>query len=437
MMRNSTVKNKISFNSALKICLIILLQLIVSFNLTAASRKKLPIKKPLFTQTIKWQPKQNSKGYYVVIQHQITTEKDKEKILKKMSQFSNYTELEPEETEENWENLITIETFDTKLELTLAAGKYRWKLKYRNALNRVANASKWRELNVNKAYKPEIDIFEPPEFYLDAKNQSILFIAGENISYEDTSISVYDKENKLVPQLMASKDELELLSNQYIDKTDLELDEDDYNWTGIKISPKKLRKGIYTVILENKGGLSTTQEFQIKYKYPIHIEGTAGWAPSFIDSSSPLAEILGTSFTKPAIFADGCCMITLTPYTRIGPQADFTVYNFKAFHEAYTVNFTGTILDFNLEAQLYSANRLFSFFVRAGGTLMTENYNIKRIYSSAAVSSWYTGYNAGLGFAIYFPAHIEFKTALSIKEIYRANETLTIFTPSIGVGLHF
>ena len=68
---------------------------------------------------------------------------------------------------------------------------------------------------------------------------------------------------------------------------------------------------------------------------------------------------------------------------------------------------------------------------------MTENYNIKRIYSSAAVSSWYTGFNAGLGFAIYFPAHIEFKTALSIKEIYRANETLTIFTPSIGVGLHY
>lgn len=182
--------------------------------------------------------------------------------------------LEKQSESGNWEAHDTTTTDASTLEVSLFAGKYRYKVLVYNFLDMIEIESEWFEITVIRAIFPRIDSFSPKIFYLEEeKNIGLLRVQGENLS-EDT---IFTLEMTTVPEhtltgVIVKKDD----KNREVE-VQFEIDDIDI--------------GSYILIAKNPGGLSISENFTVvKFPKSYNLNITVGYvatlAPSVTDASN-------------------------------------------------------------------------------------------------------------------------------------------------------
>ena len=171
-----------------------------------------------FIQRLRWYPMEYVYRYEVIIEQQ--------------DQISGvFKEIVNESTEESF------------IEVSLSAGRYRYKVKVFNLLDRPDGESDWQDFEVFRAIQPRVDSFTPRNFYLDEESTRTITISGQNFK-ENAEIFLVPRRIETIIGISASgifPDKKKVFSSGEL----LE----------ISFKDADLSTGIFDIIVRNPGGL--------------------------------------------------------------------------------------------------------------------------------------------------------------------------------------
>jgi len=187
---------------------------------------------PRFFQRLSWTGDEYALSYDVIIE--------------KRDNSGNYTEALREKTNE------------LSINVSLAAGFYRYTVIPLNLLGRSDEGSEWKTFQVLPAYIPSIEKFYPTVFFMDRYMKRELDIAGDNL-LEESEIVLRKGSFKTFPidRIIYSKKHAKLIFDD------------------LKLSP-----GIYEIYVKNPGGPETSAPgFTIRYQKPLDLFIKISWIP--------------------------------------------------------------------------------------------------------------------------------------------------------------
>ena len=159
-------------------------------------------------------------------------------------------------TKNNWVEIEHKELTENKIDLSLAAGTYRYKILLYNYLGFLETETDWIEVEIIKAYQPKISSVSPQNLYLEEIQDGIFVVEGSELRPETEftlSTSKKGAEGKLKGKII----------------------EDDKKNHKVKIyfDPELIDTAKYMLVAKNPGGLKDSTEGPlVRYKKPVDFD---------------------------------------------------------------------------------------------------------------------------------------------------------------------
>ncbi|MDR1863817.1 MAG: hypothetical protein LBQ67_07850 [Treponema sp.] len=264
-----------------------------------------------------------------------------------------YYEVEIERQEGGaWENVITTETESDFLEVSLASGTYRYRVRAHDFLGRPAAPAEWIQFDVRLAKQPEIVRFSPEAFYLDEDLVWILTLWGRNLA-EGAEIYIRNQgiqsigENRIIPQRV--------------------IIEQSEEGAQLVFGFDQLTMGEYTIYMMNPGGLETSLgTFRIAFRKPLDIDVSAGYRPLV-----PLYGLINDLFAVNIFPLGAYARLTIIPLKRnwgyVGLDLEPSWNYLSAKGDGYEVQAHMAGVSIYGIYRMWFSNRLMALTFRIGG----------------------------------------------------------------------
>ncbi|MBQ0166445.1 MAG: hypothetical protein KBT02_04960 [Treponema sp.] len=157
-----------------------------------------------------------------------------------------------------WTETECIETKDNHIEIPLDSGIYQYKIVVFNLLGKPELESEWIPLEINKVYQPKVDSVSSPTVYLEDKDGE-LTLSGKGL-LGSSKLTLWNEEGIAF--------DVENLGS-----------DDKFRELKLYTDPELLLPGVYTLTIENEGGLSTTfTPITVKYRKAWDLDVAVGYA---------------------------------------------------------------------------------------------------------------------------------------------------------------
>jgi hypothetical protein len=308
-----------------------------------------------FIQHIIWERREYAYRYEVTIERQSA---------------AGFSQILQEFTEENF------------IEVSLAAGRYRYRIVVYDLFDSPGEASQWTEFDVHLALRPEIQRFSPDSFWLDEDTVWVLSLEGRNFAQ---GAEVY-----LRPQ--EGPDDM-IIPVEYVPAAP-------GGSARLVFDMRNLTPGLYDVYIENPGGLeSALGTFRIAYRKPFDINFSLGCAPLI-----PLYGDLNAFFDQQIFPLAAAARISFVPFKRVWGYLGVELAPFWAY-----LSMSGQ--GYELAAQYMGAHLNALFQKWFANRIMAFNFRL------------------GAGMVLLDDLHFEFSAGKSVS--------LQTLMPSLGAGLSF
>jgi hypothetical protein len=261
-----------------------------------------------------------------------------------------YYEVEIEnQAGELWEGALTGKTGAFLLEVSLAPGIYRYRVRPYDLLERPGPASDWIQFEILPAKQPELLRFSPEFFYLDEDLAWVMTIFGRNL-VDGIDIFLQGSQGGLIKP----------------DTVTVERSESEARLT---FSYGQLDTGNYTVHVMNPGGLtSELQVFRIAFRKPVDINVSAGYKP-LVSFYGHINELFGTVFFPAGAYS----RLGIIPFKRrwgyMGFELEPSWNYFMVTQENFTIYAQMPGAAIYGVYQYWFSNRVITFDFRIGGGL--------------------------------------------------------------------
>ncbi|MCL2759954.1 MAG: hypothetical protein FWD22_07040, partial [Treponema sp.] len=188
-------------------------------------------------------------------------------------------EVELEIHDGTFKDYFSETTKENFIKLSLPPGRYRYRVTTFDLLGRRSETSDWTEIRVNAAFQPEIIRIIPEAFFMDQRQDRILFIAGNNI-FDESIIYLRDGDTYVFP-----------IERSISGNSRIRLVFDDL----------KLIPGEYDIHIENPGGLEIIYNgFIIGYRKPLDIFIRLAASPA-VPIYGELKDLFGSKLFLPGL----------------------------------------------------------------------------------------------------------------------------------------
>ncbi|MCQ2587047.1 MAG: hypothetical protein MJ174_02945 [Treponema sp.] len=320
------------------------------------------------------------------------------------------------------------ETVETKVETTLEAGEYRYKIYAYNFLGLLEVETEWISIEIIKAYQPTITGLSPSVIYLEEDQDGKFWIDGTDLT-----------ENTLFSLSTSHKNEDGKYKAEILDVNK------NNKHVQLQFDPDDLDTGVYSLIATNPGGLRYFYDsLQIKWKKPIDFDVSAGYAPLFVIYDDTFSHYFDSIFMglSPNV------RITFVPYKRktssFGIALSTTGTYVKNPTESYTISGYLGMANLQLVYQKYLYKRKFMLDVHAGAGI-TGLYDFKFAYPinggdnvySVPFNNIYVNANAGFCFQYYFTKRFYTEFGADYQHSFIDGMMLGTVQPSLSFGYQF
>lgn len=336
-------------------------------------------------------------------------------------------ELEKKEKNGKWVIIDKKKLKKNSLEVSLPAGKYRYRIKVINLLGQVDAVSADRYFDILVAYQPETSSVSPAAIYFDEEYSDVVSLSGKNFREETTFALKKEGGAPIFGKI-------------------LEISPDG---TKAKISFNMLRinPGQYEFVVTDPSGLKDSKQKMIfKFQKPIDIFLCAGYAFTGFAGNKVFKEYFNRDFAA----LGGLMRFTLLPikryYGNFGVNLTFSGMSLNSKKEFYRMD-TGFFLTQINAAYIYPIiKKRLNFDVHMGmGIAFLTNF-VK--YTTVDIESskyWYGGItlNAGTAFQIYMYKKLYIECNLdhvfTFRKGFPNNNGFPIYIiqPSLSIGWEF
>lgn len=214
-----------------------------------------------FVQKFTWEEMEYVLKYEFTLEQWIEPQDEQpEKNSRKDKKEKQSVEEAEEPAAPHWEQIELIETKETEINLTLTAGKYRYKIAVYNLLGAVELITEWENVDIIKAYQPELKDVSPVLIYLEEPQTGIFTLEGIDL-----------RENAKVYFL--GKKSLFKINAEIIER------DDKNKKMKVRVNPLLLDTQQYSVVIVNEGGLkSSFNPVTVKFKKPVDLDVSAGYS---------------------------------------------------------------------------------------------------------------------------------------------------------------
>ena len=364
-----------------------------------------------FIQHIEWDHVQYISRYEIFLEQQNPADKSYKQVL------NEFTEV----------NFV---------EVSIPAGKYRYKLKIYNLLGKLDGESSWQDFEVFLAIQPTVETFTPKNFYLDEEAPTSIIVTGKNfVEAADVFLvtsAVPGKAQGSVTKISPAQKIIDP-SGQSVE---LIFDEVD------------LKSGLYDVVVQNPGGLKDSGgPFNIAFQKPLDLNVAIGWTPlimfNFMSTSNDNYGVVN-DFFESIHFLSATIRVTFIPIKKaygyfgieLAPYASY----FSDGKDGYTFEgfFAGTHL--NLVYQKHFKKRKIVGNLRMGGGLSTF-YDLKVEYSGGLVSdpinTWFFSSNVGLSLQYFIDKNMFIDVGADYQYNFTEGMSNALIRPGVFIGWQF
>jgi hypothetical protein len=177
-----------------------------------------------------------------------------------------------------WRQVYRQVTRNTRIEIALGPGQYRYRVLYYNLLYRVEHTTNWASFSIVPAVAPTINSYNPEGFYLLEDPRTDIIIDGDNI-FEETEIylePIEEGKERIVPGEIIIQGEGKRVR--------------------LVFNKEDVQPGDYRLRLVNPGGLAAVVDpFVIAWGTPFNINVSAAYSPAI-----PLNGAFADTFDQPA-----------------------------------------------------------------------------------------------------------------------------------------
>jgi hypothetical protein len=259
-----------------------------------------------------------------------------------------YYEVEIEkQTDALWEGAAAQKTEAFFLEVSLAPGIYRYRVRPYDLLERPGPTAEWMQFEVLWARQPELSRLSPGAFYLDEDIAWVLTIFGRNL-VDGIDISLRGSQGRSIKPGTVTTAQSE-------------------NEVRLSFSYDQLDNGDYAIHATNPGGLTAElQTFRIAFRKPVDVNVAAGYRP-LIPLYGQIHDLLETAFFPLGAYS----RLSLIPFKRrwgyMGFELEPSWSFFEATREDYTVQAHVPGAALYGAYQRWLPNRVMAFDFRVGG----------------------------------------------------------------------
>ncbi len=158
----------------------------------------------------------------------------------KISDIKHYQITIEKMTEAGWVQVLEKDLKENRIEVSLEAGQYRFRVGVVNLFDQVEKNSEWKMFEVLKATQPKIDAMQTASIYLNSKKANGIFtLNGENLT-ANTKFTM-EKRDADPPKIIAG--------------TILNISPDGQS-AEVRFNIEEITEGKYEIYAQNPGGLS-------------------------------------------------------------------------------------------------------------------------------------------------------------------------------------
>ena len=341
--------------------------------------------------------------------------------------------MEKQTRKDRWEQIEHKETTSNFIDLSLSAGKYRYKLILYNYLELVELETEWIPVDIIKAYQPKISSVSPSTVYIEENPDGIFSISGSEL--RDEATFVFKSGPKSVPAIVLNK-------NAHNSNVKLQF------------PLESLDSGKWTLVVTNVGGLKDSYEnIKIQFKKPMDFDVSGGITPLIILGDSDFRNYFSNNFPPFGVNLK----MTFIPVKKLsgyyGVSLSTTAAYFNETPDAYSYygGYYISALDFTY--QKVFGNKKWVFDAHGGlglsgffGTAFAFNFNgkssVPEVFNSTNISL-----NLGSSIQYYFykrwyaefalDFNASFYEAFSNSEYQSFGKVGIILIPVLSVGYQF
>lgn len=366
-----------------------------------------------FTQTLTWDPVQYSNGYEIIIERQDNN--------------NQWVSIE-NPTSVSDETKYIFETTENEYEMSLYAGKYRYKIYVLNLLNQIEAESEYFYFEIKKALQPQIKDFSPKTIYLDLENDGIFAIDGFNLLSSDQK----DDSTNFYFQSITDP------TNQVFYSDILEASD---KKAKVIFNIDSLKTDEYTLIATNPGGLySEFSTLTVKFEKLIDFNVSVGYSPSYFIPQGLLKE-----YISPKLLPFGAkAKLTFIPFkTNIGYfgieiSGYFSL--FKELFETYDIHSSIIPVTINAVYQFPIIKKKLLLDTHIGGGLTLLN-NVFLTFDSGVESPPKNvlgcTINGGLSLQYYFTNRLHMELGADYLFSIITDATFHMINPTLSIGWQF
>lgn len=175
-----------------------------------------------------------------------------------------------------WNEIACIETTGNNVEIPLDSGNYRYKIIVFNLLGKPELESDWIPIEIIKVYQPKVDNVSPGTVYLENQDGEIT-LSGKGL-LSNSQLTFKNEEGIVVAVENLGAD-------------------DKFKELKFFAEPSLLMPGIYSITVDNEGGLSTTYEgITVKYRKTWDLDISLGYSCLLNIFDSHFEEYFGEKF---------------------------------------------------------------------------------------------------------------------------------------------
>lgn len=329
-------------------------------------------------------------------------------------------ELEKKEKNGKWVVVDKKKLKQNSLEVSLPAGKYRYRIKVINLLGQVDAVSADRYFDILVAYQPETSSVSPAAIYFDEEYSDVVSLSGKNFREETTFALKKEGGAPIFGKI-------------------LEISPDG---TKAKISFNMLRinPGQYEFVVTDPSGLKDSKQKMIfKFQKPIDIFLSGGYAFNGFAGNKLFKEYFGKNFAA----LSGVLRFSLVPIKRSYGNFGFNLTGSGMYLRKKDPDYTlsaGLLLTGIQAVYMKSIIRhRLNFDAHLGfGTAFMVNTQF--VFSGfESPKSWYWGLTMNLGTALQVYVYKKLYIEVNLDHIipFRKGFPKYIVQPSLSVGWEF
>jgi len=325
------------------------------------------------------------------------------------------------------EDFYEVERFSVEknfAEVSLAAGRYRYRLDVYDLVDALSYSAEWREFSVILALQPELTDFSPHAFWLDEDDVWVINLHGQNL-LPDSEFYLVQDNVRITPHSHTA------------------------NGTSARLefSGGSLYPGEYSLYVINPGGLDVNfGRFFIGNRTPFDINVSLGYAPiiplyGYLFNDTDLdAPFPGLLYPMSAVVK-----INFIPIKRFWGNAGVELSgSFTALEHArefYSANAYLLNVHLGFLYQKYFQRRMFVFNAGIGAgitSLLNFQYHYPVGSPTETITGHYPSVGVGLSLSFFFFKHFYVNAAVDAIHVFTPSEDRPMpgfFRPLITMGL--